>query len=460
MPTPPARPAADAFVAAILARPDDDAPRLIWADYLGESDAPADRARAELVRVQCTLARIAPEHPRYAALAQLADRLVTDYGATWAGPLAGLVAGYGFRRGLLDAASVTGRVLACHAADLFRLAPLRRVRLIDAADTLPWLAESGTLAPIEELDLSGSELGAAELTSLGRMRRQWRVRELSLGYCGLTDRLLAPLADLDAPRLRVLNLPGQRVTGAGVLTLARSKFFANLAALDLSENRVGPGGIAPLGTATKLERVGLAGNPLGDEGARAFAESPLYGRQVSRTRTLDFAGTGLTARGAAALAEAAPSAGLSALDLSHNDLGDAGVTQLVAGPFDRLARLTLAHCRLADDAAFALGRSAVMARLAWLDVSDNRLTQAGINYLWKRRRDFQTQLVTARNLGSYAPGSDPDAGPSSVADDLSRVLRPYERGRSAAGAGGAARERGGYTLSDPPAALADPDAPR
>ncbi len=296
------------------------------------------------------------------------------------------------------------------------------------------------------------------------MRRTWRVRELSLGYCGLTDRLLAPLADLDAPRLKSLNLPGnQRVTGAGLVTLSRAKFFAALTSLDLSENRVGPGGIAPLGGAARLERVALAGNPLGDEGLRAFAASPLYARHVSSTRALDFADTGMTPQGARVLAEAPPSAGLVALDLSHNDLGDAGVSELVAGPFDRLARLTLTHCRLGDAAALALARSAIMARLAWLDVSDNRLTQAGINYLWKRRRDFQTQLGTARNLGSYAPGSDPDAGPSSVADDLTQVLRPFGGAGPDPdpGRGGAAQARAGYNWADPPANFAaDPDAPR
>ena len=45
----------DAFLAAILAAPDDDAPRLIYADWLDEQGQPE---RAEFIRVQCTLARL------------------------------------------------------------------------------------------------------------------------------------------------------------------------------------------------------------------------------------------------------------------------------------------------------------------------------------------------------------------------------------------------------------------
>ena len=58
----------DAFLAAITADPADDGPRLVWADWLDASDDPADRARADLVRTQCALARLAPHHPRRPAL--------------------------------------------------------------------------------------------------------------------------------------------------------------------------------------------------------------------------------------------------------------------------------------------------------------------------------------------------------------------------------------------------------
>ena len=43
---------------AIEVNPDDDMPRLVYADWIDENAATdADRARAELIRVQCELAR-------------------------------------------------------------------------------------------------------------------------------------------------------------------------------------------------------------------------------------------------------------------------------------------------------------------------------------------------------------------------------------------------------------------
>ena len=53
----------DALVQAILHAPDDDAPRLVFADWLDEN---GDADRAEFIRVQCRLARLPfydPEHP-------------------------------------------------------------------------------------------------------------------------------------------------------------------------------------------------------------------------------------------------------------------------------------------------------------------------------------------------------------------------------------------------------------
>lgn len=48
-----------ALLAAVVARPEDDAPRLIMADWLEEN---GDEARAEFIRVQCELAKLGPPH--------------------------------------------------------------------------------------------------------------------------------------------------------------------------------------------------------------------------------------------------------------------------------------------------------------------------------------------------------------------------------------------------------------
>ena len=53
-----------AFLQDILEHPDDDAPRLIYADWLEEHGKEADRLRAEFIRVQVELDRLdSPTHP-------------------------------------------------------------------------------------------------------------------------------------------------------------------------------------------------------------------------------------------------------------------------------------------------------------------------------------------------------------------------------------------------------------
>ncbi|HVL15136.1 MAG TPA: TIGR02996 domain-containing protein, partial [Gemmata sp.] len=49
----------EAFVAAIVASPADDTPRLVFADWLEENGRPA---RAELIRLQC---RLEPDRERF-----------------------------------------------------------------------------------------------------------------------------------------------------------------------------------------------------------------------------------------------------------------------------------------------------------------------------------------------------------------------------------------------------------
>lgn len=53
------------FVAAIIASPEDDAPRLVYADHLEEH---GQHDRATFIRVQCELARLPPSDPRRAVL--------------------------------------------------------------------------------------------------------------------------------------------------------------------------------------------------------------------------------------------------------------------------------------------------------------------------------------------------------------------------------------------------------
>src|SRR5262245_58838195 len=90
----------ESFLQAIIDRPDDDAPRLIYADWLEENGRTgADRARAEFIRVQVELERLPADDDRRAELAARQDQLLAKHWADWVRPLEPFGHVTGFRRG-------------------------------------------------------------------------------------------------------------------------------------------------------------------------------------------------------------------------------------------------------------------------------------------------------------------------------------------------------------------------
>src|SRR5262249_46481415 len=138
---------------AIREAPDDDAPRLVYADWLDDHNEPQ---RAELIRVQCELARI-PLGLRASQLRHREQELLAEHGADWAAPLAPFVSGSTFRRGLLEQVTITPANFAQHADQLFRAAPLRALTVEHGygAPRLRKLTRCRHLLHIAELSLTG-----------------------------------------------------------------------------------------------------------------------------------------------------------------------------------------------------------------------------------------------------------------------------------------------------------------
>jgi uncharacterized protein (TIGR02996 family) len=88
------------FLAAIREAPDDDAPRLIYADRLDENGEPE---RAEFIRVQCELAQT--DSP---VLRQREAKLLAEHHDTFAGALAAPGLRFRFHRGFIIGFGHTG----------------------------------------------------------------------------------------------------------------------------------------------------------------------------------------------------------------------------------------------------------------------------------------------------------------------------------------------------------------
>ena len=71
------------FIAEIRALPRDDAPRLIYADYLDDAGDP----QGELIRVQVALSHLAPGDPERREFELREDDLLEAYADEWLAPL-------------------------------------------------------------------------------------------------------------------------------------------------------------------------------------------------------------------------------------------------------------------------------------------------------------------------------------------------------------------------------------
>src|SRR3954453_18261421 len=86
-----------AFLRGIGGEPDDDTPRLVYADWLDEH---GEADRAEFIRVQCELARWVPDLGRRGSLKARASELLAAHRQEWLGGLTAFCRAWSFERGL------------------------------------------------------------------------------------------------------------------------------------------------------------------------------------------------------------------------------------------------------------------------------------------------------------------------------------------------------------------------
>src|SRR5262245_44628998 len=117
-----------ALLSAVCAEPEDDGLRLVYADWLeeqGRSD------RAEFIRVQVELSRTPPGEERRPALEARELQLLAAHRKEWSRPLRPWVKACEFRRGFVEGVKLAAHTFLERAEELFRLAPVRHVHLID-----------------------------------------------------------------------------------------------------------------------------------------------------------------------------------------------------------------------------------------------------------------------------------------------------------------------------------------
>lgn len=217
-----------AFLQAIREEPDDDAHRLIYADWLEEQGGAARTARAAFIRVQCFLAELPEDDPARDDLEDEVVDLLAEYEGEWTQPLQGIAEDWRFSRGFIEHIRIRGDNLLTHAETLFDFSPLRSLHLLMNRKDVVHLAACEYLREIEALDFSCCHLGDRALQQL----------------------LTSPHLE----RLTALHLNGNDINTPGLRALVQSPLFARLHLLDLSRNAIGDTAIRLLAHANSTLR--------------------------------------------------------------------------------------------------------------------------------------------------------------------------------------------------------------
>jgi uncharacterized protein (TIGR02996 family) len=421
----------EAFRRAILDDPDDDTPRLVYADWLEEN---GDPERAELIRAQCRAAQIEDVCAEQIDLEERARQLLFLHGKRWRVMAPLLIGGsLEFGRGFpekLRATVPNWRASSGEAAAvLLREVEIygssgapeewRRLPLVYQIRKLQFtLSDAGRVATF----LRHNDLRGLVSLDLGRTRAEPAVVEALLAPgafpqlttlrwdVGRAADLVGRLADTThLPRLRGLDLRGSLLEDAAWGRFVSGRLLTQLARLWLSYTRVDNARLKALLESPRLgalRLLHLERSALTNDAALLLAAC----ERLADLRSLDLSLTAIRQRGMAALARSGRLAnlrelslnkvkldeksvqqiaasprwgGLVSLSLNRAGLTDAGLQTLAAGGrFPHLRKLSLEHNPKISSAGMkALADAPQLANLRWLLLQGTKVDAAGIRTL-------------------------------------------------------------------------------
>jgi uncharacterized protein (TIGR02996 family) len=326
-----------AFLQAILETPDDDAPRLVYADWLEDHQ---QSERAEFIRVQCQLEKMDADEEQRSELKWRESELLRLHGEAWGKPFVKFTRRIEFLRGFVGRMTLTAEKFLKSAGDIFARVPLRRLRLLQVESKSDELAVFEPLSRLRALDVHSCRLGQARTVKLMGCPHLVNLEELNLGH--VHTRLSGARAVCNSPhlrQLRTLNLEHNLLDDSIADLLADSRSVRQLGRLSLAGNQISGSGVESLGRTEHLRGLtdlDLRDNPFGDGAANRLAASDQWGN----LRRLSLSGSGLMREGIRALAGCPHLANLRELYLA-NLLNGLGLRELADSPH-------LVHLRVLD----------------------------------------------------------------------------------------------------------------
>ncbi len=375
---------------AVLDEPDQNAPRLVLADWLEQNGGEIQRARAELIRVQIALANLPPDSSERAQLELRGQALLRGYERDW------LPFGWPWRRtpgkiewnrGMIEGLQLRTFNPSRVSQALALLPSLRSLTVGGAVQdiSLASLLQQPTLKRLQSLSLSYtavSDAGLAAVTQLCSLKRLRLVGNHQINGNGLAH--LAGLEDLQ--ELSLMFCEGTTDVG-----FARAGVLGSLRELDISFTAISGSGLQGLIDWPQLESLNLTGC-LGVGDADLLPIS-----QMTQLKRLNLTScVGLTDAGMAHLSGMTRLTSLALGGCIH--LTDEGIASL--GSLRNLRSLFLQSCRgLSDVGLRHLQR---LSKLRTLSLSRTNVSASGVG-LMARLPEIQTLwLWGCRKISRHA----------------------------------------------------------
>lgn len=330
----------DALKRAVIANPDDDTPRLIYADWLDENRQPD---RAAFIRAQIEAARAEPFGSQARTAETKANLLLERHRLNWTQHLYGhFLQSPGFHRGFIDHLAVEPTAFVAATAMIFAAEPIRSLQIIRSGDINDW----ALLLPVFNLP---------QLKQLRQLELTCHTGLLDEEYTGLTE---SPCLS----GIQKLSLRGSLIHPPWLAEMLSGNAFPELIGLDIANiTNLGTGLLDAVSRTVHRELkhldafdVRFTSNQL-----QQILSSPCL-QNVEELR-FGFAGRA---------GEMGP--------LRHLDIG-------WVIPWKRLVVLDLAGQRLGDDAVHEITSQEEARTLRWLRLSNNDLGSDSIRLLIKSK---------------------------------------------------------------------------
>jgi uncharacterized protein (TIGR02996 family) len=353
----------DALYRAIVARPEDDTPRLVYADWLEENGREEE---AEFTRLECRLEASTPDLPEYVELLERREELRLWLKAHAPQQTKKKLAGVSVDEGgdwWSDTCRGFPRYITCESSGgRLGVKGIRRLAstLEKAFSNLPMRFLVVDFPAIEDLAEFLKQPVVSALNGISITTNEQAGDDAA--------RLIADCRQLSNLQGAALMFP---VGEAGAVALGQSEHLARMDWLWLDTFQLAPAVIRSVGIAAwfrELRRLSLTDSLA----AEAFEELCRL-QPFPHLHTLNLSENGFPVSSWRAFAESKTFPKLTCLDLNRTDMSNGQMEAFAAADNLPLTRLDLARCSIGNEGLNALVAAPWVESLQWLDLTSNLL---------------------------------------------------------------------------------------